>query len=213
MAPPAPDFAAQRRAMVGELRRIGRIGDPRVLDAIGEVPREEFVAPQSRPYAYENRALAIEAGQTISQPMVVAGMTEALALEPEDTALEVGTGSGYQAAVLARLCRHVVTIEREPQLAEHAAATLRRLGIDNVEVHLGDGRLGHPALAPYPAILVAAAAGALPPALTLQLAQGGRLVIPINLPGEEIQELRLYFRRGDELTYRVLYPVRFVPLL
>src|SRR5579872_3084349 len=125
--------------MVDEQLRPHGIHDERVLRALGAVPREEFVPADLRPYAYLDRALGIEAGQTISQPLVVAAMTQALDVQPEDTVLEVGTGSGYQAAVLSLLCSRVITIEREPLLAEHAAATLRRLGIGNVEVLLGDG--------------------------------------------------------------------------
>jgi protein-L-isoaspartate(D-aspartate) O-methyltransferase len=132
--------------------------------------------------------------------------------QPQDRALEVGTGSGYQASVLAKLCRHLVTVEREPALAENAAATLKRLGFENLEVAVGDGSLGWPESAPYDVILVACAATSLPAALVHQLADGGRLVIPIQTVADEPQDLRLYMRRGDEVTYRSLFPVLFVPL-
>jgi protein-L-isoaspartate(D-aspartate) O-methyltransferase len=180
---------------------------------MAEIPREEFVLPKLRRHAYEDRALAIECGQTISQPLVVALMTQAVAPKPDDIALEVGAGSGYQAAVLSRLCRKVITVEREPALAEHAQATLRRLGFMNVEVAVGDGSLGWPPEAPYNIILVAAAARGVPPALIERLADGGRMVIPVDVSPSEPQDLRLYVKHDDEVTYRSLFPVLFVPLL
>jgi protein-L-isoaspartate(D-aspartate) O-methyltransferase len=189
------------------------VTDARVLKVMSEVPREEFVLPRMRRHAYEDRALAIECGQTISQPLVVALMTQAVAPRPDDIALEVGAGSGYQAAVLSRLCRKVITVEREPALAEHAAATLRRLGFGNVEVAVGDGSLGWPPEAPYDIILVAAAARGVPPALVEQLAEGGRMVIPVVISPDEPQDLRLYVKHGAEVTFRSLFPVLFVPLL
>src|SRR3979411_215978 len=133
---------AQR--MVAEQLLPHGVTDERVLKVMAEIPREEFVLPRLRRHAYEDRALALDCGQTLSQPLVVALMTQAVAPKPEDIALEVGAGSGYQAAVLSRLCRKVITVEREPALAEHAAATLRRLGFDNVEVAVADGSLGWP---------------------------------------------------------------------
>src|SRR5438046_3232061 len=175
--------------MVAEQLRPHGVTDERVLEAMASVPREEFLAPRMRRHAYEDRALAIECGQTISQPLVVALMSQALALSPEDVALEVGTGSGYQAAVLSRLCRRVVTLELEPALAEHAAATLKRLGFDNVEVAVADGSRGWPSSAPYGGILVACAARELPAALVAQLADGGRLVIPVHTGSEQPQDL------------------------
>jgi protein-L-isoaspartate(D-aspartate) O-methyltransferase len=189
------------------------VTDARVLKVMSEVPREEFVLPRMRRHAYEDRALAIECGQTISQPLVVALMTQAVAPRPDDIALEVGAGSGYQAAVLSRLCRKVITVEREPALAEHAAATLRRLGFGNVEVAVGDGSLGWPPEAPYDIILVAAAARGVPTALVEQLAEGGRMVIPVVISPDEPQDLRLYLKHGAEVTFRSLFPVLFVPLL
>jgi len=189
------------------------VSDERVLKAMSEIPREEFVLPRLRRHAYEDRALAIECGQTISQPLVVALMTQAVAPKPDDIALEVGAGSGYQAAVLSRLCRKVITVEREPALAEHAAATLRRLSFTNVEVGVGDGSFGWPAEAPYDVILVAAAASGVPPALIDQLAEGGRMVIPVAVSSDGPQDLRLYGKHGGEVTFRSLFPVLFVPLL
>lgn len=199
--------------MVAEQLRPNGVVDPRVLDAIASLPREQFLSPAMRRHAYEDRALAIECGQTISQPLVVALMTQAVAPTAQDSALEVGTGSGYQAAILGRLCRSVITLEREPVLAEHASATLRELGIDNVEVAVADGSLGWPSRAPYDIILVAcAAAGNPPPALLEQLAEGGRLIVPVAVAPDSPQDLRLYTRHGAEVGYRSLFPVLFVPL-
>jgi protein-L-isoaspartate(D-aspartate) O-methyltransferase len=188
------------------------VTDQRVLDVMASIPREEFLAGSARRYAYEDRALAIDCGQTISQPLVVALMTQALRPQPDDVALVVGAGSGYQAAVLSRLCRRVVTLEREPSLAEHAAETLKRLGFDNADVAVADGSLGWPSLAPYNVILVACAAREVPPALIEQLAEGGRLAIPVITGPDAPQDLRLYERRGQEVTWRSLFPVLFVPL-
>ena len=201
---------AQR--MVAEQLRPHGVTDERVLEAMASVPREEFLAPRMRRHAYEDRALAIDCGQTISQPLVVALMTQASSPQPDDIALEVGTGSGYAAAVLSRLCRKVITIEREPALAEQASQTLRRLGFENVEVAVGDGSQGWPSEAPYNVILVAAAAGSVPQALIDQLADGGRMVIPVAVSAHEPQDLRVYLRRGADVLYRSLFPVLFVPL-
>ena len=200
-----------QRMVVEQLRPHG-VTDERVLQAMASVAREEFLSPRMRRHAYEDRALAIDCGQTISQPLVVALMIQAAAPKPDDLALEVGTGSGYAAAVLSRLCRRVITIEREPALAEHASETLRRLGFDNVEVAVGDGSLGWPASPSYDVILVAAAARGVPPALVEQLGDGGRMVIPVSTSIEEPQDLRVYERRDGEVTYRSLFPVLFVPL-
>src|SRR4030088_3316279 len=166
-----------QKMVVEQLRPHG-VYDERVLQVMAEIPREEFLPPRQRRHAYEDRALAIDCGQTISQPLVVALMTQAAAPTPDDIALEVGAGSGYQAAVLSRLCRKVITLEREPALAEHASERLRRLGFANVEVAVADGSLGWAADAPYHIILVACAAPRVPPALLDQLAGGGRMVIP-----------------------------------
>ena len=199
------------RMVVEQLRPHG-VTDERVLRAMSIVPREEFLAPRMRRHAYEDRALAIECGQTISQPLVVALMVQAAAPQPDDVALDVGTGSGYAAAVLSRLCRRVMSIEREPALAERASATLGSLGFENVDVAVGDGSLGWPANAPYNVILVAAAAGEVPPALIDQLADGGRMVIPVVVEQEEPQDLRVYERHGQRVGYRSMFPVLFVPL-
>jgi len=198
--------------MVAEQLRPHGVTDERVLEAMASVPREEFLAPRMRRHAYEDRALAIDCGQTISQPLVVALMTQAASPQPDDISLEVGTGSGYAAAVLSRLCRKVITIEREPALAEQASQTLRRLGFENVEVAVGDGSQGWPSEAPYNVILVAAAAGSVPQALIDQLADGGRMVIPVAVSAHEPQDLRVYLRRGADVLYRSLFPVLFVPL-
>jgi protein-L-isoaspartate(D-aspartate) O-methyltransferase len=198
--------------MVAEQLRPHGVTDDRVLQAMASVPREEFLAPRMRRHAYEDRALAIECGQTISQPLVVALMVQAAAPQSDDVALEVGTGSGYAAAVLSRLCREVISIEREPALAEHASETLRRVGVTNVEVAVGDGSLGWPARAPYRVVLVAAAARDVPPALIEQLADGGRMVIPVAVGPDEPQDLRLYLRSESGVVYRSLFPVLFVPL-
>jgi protein-L-isoaspartate(D-aspartate) O-methyltransferase len=198
--------------MVAEQLMPHGVRDERVLQAMAAIPREEFLPRKLRRHAYEDRALAIDCGQTISQPLVVALMTQAVAPQPDDLALEVGTGSGYQAAVMSRLCRKVITLEREPALAEHASATLQRLGFTNVEVAVADGSLGWTSSAPYDVILVACAAADVPRPLLDQLAEGGRMVIPVAVLLDQPQDLRLYERHDGELTYRSLFPVLFVPL-
>jgi len=198
--------------MVAEQLAPHGVVSERVLKVMAALPREEFLPAVARRYAYEDRALAIECGQTISQPLVVALMTQAVDPQPDDAALEVGTGSGYQAAVLSRLCSHVITLEREPALAERASATLSGLGFQNVEVAVADGGLGWPEGAPYNVIVVACAAAQVPQALLDELADGGRMVIPVHVGPDQPQDLRLYTRRGDEIGYRSLFPVMFVPL-
>ena len=199
--------------MVAEQLLPNGVTDERVLEVMSAIPREEFLSTRLRRHAYENRALAIDCGQTISQPLVVALMTQALKPRPEDVALEIGTGSGYQAAVLSRLCKKVVTLDREPALAEHAAETLMRLGFDNVEVAVADGSQGWPESAPYDLILVACASPELPTALMEQLGPEGRLVIPLGSADDEHQDLRVYERdTNGDLSSRSLFPVRFVPL-
>src|SRR3977135_4398958 len=195
-----------QRMVVEQLLPHG-VTDQRVLKVMSEIPREEFVLPRLRRHAYEDRALAIDCGQTISQPLVDALMTQAVAPKPDDVAREVGAGSGYQAAVLSRLCRKVITVEREPALAEHAAATLRRLGFNNVEVAVADGSLGWPAEAPYEIIVVAAAATGVPPLLIDTLAEGGRMFIPVAVSPNEPQDLRLYRKQDGQVTFRSLFPV------
>ena len=198
--------------MVAEQLRPHGVTDEGVLHAMAAVPREEFLHARMRRHAYEDRALAIDCGQTISQPLVVAMMIQAAAPGPQDVVLEVGTGSGYAAAVVSRLCRKVISVEREPALAEHASATLRRLAFDNVEVAVGDGSLGWPERAPYDVILVAAAARGVPEPLLEQMADGGRMVIPVVVTSEDPQDLRLYVRNSQGVSFRSLFPVLFVPL-
>jgi len=193
--------------------RLEEVSNPAVLRAMHTVPREEFVAAALRSAAYDDRALPIDCGQTISQPAVVAYMTEQLRLERTDRVLEVGTGSGYQAAVLAEIVSRVHTIERIPALAETAAARLARLGYRNIEVRAGDGTQGWPEAAPFNAIMVTAAAADIPPALVAQLAVGGRMIMPVGDPdGSQVLMLVERPPRG-ELVWRELWPVRFVPLL
>jgi protein-L-isoaspartate(D-aspartate) O-methyltransferase len=201
-----------RRAdrLIEELR--GAIDDERVLDAIRAVPREAFVPRGLRGRAYENIALPIGQGQTISQPLVVARMTELLRLQPDDRVLDVGTGSGYHAAVLAQLAAHVWTIERHRALSEQAAMALRHADIENVSLLIGDGSRGLPDAGPFDAINVAAAAWPeIPPALERQLTDGGRLVAPVGASG---QQLVLVERSLDgEIARTPMDPVRFVPLI
>jgi protein-L-isoaspartate(D-aspartate) O-methyltransferase len=208
----ALEVSTPAQKMVVEQLRPHGVYDERVLQVMSAIPREEFLPPKQRRHAYEDRALAIDCGQTISQPLVVALMTQAAEPSEDDVALEVGTGSGYQAAVLSRLCRKVITLEREPALAEHAAATLAGMGFTNVEVAVADGSFGWPAGAPYNIVLVACAAVEVPPPLIEQLADGGRLVIPVGLASREPQDLRVYTRHGDDVAFRSLFPVMFVPL-
>lgn len=203
--------AATATELVAELRP--SIGDERVLAAIAAVPRELFVPRRLRELAYENVALPIGLGQTISQPLVVARMLEELALAPEDRVLDVGTGSGYHAALLARLTRHVWTIERHAELSARAARSLWAAGAGNVTVLVGDGSRGWIAEAPYDAINVAAAAGPrIPLALERQLGTAGRLVAPVG--GDDDQRLvRVVRRRDGALERTMLEGVRFVPLI
>jgi protein-L-isoaspartate(D-aspartate) O-methyltransferase len=193
-----------------QLRRRG-ISDERVLDAMGRVPRELFVPEERRLYAYEDGALPIGYGQTISQPFIVATICALLALEGRERVLDVGTGSGYQAAVLAELAAEVVTIEHVPELAERARAALGEAGYDRVEVLVGDGSLGVPERAPFGAIAVAAAAPAVPPTLYSQLEEGGRLVVPRG--SRWGQELVLVVRSEAGPVERASVPCRFVPLI
>jgi protein-L-isoaspartate(D-aspartate) O-methyltransferase len=193
-----------------QLRRRG-IEDPRVLEAFARVPRELFVPAEMRRHAYADRALPIGSGQTISQPFMVATIVDALELEGGERVLDVGTGSGYQAAVLAELAAEVVTIERVPELAERARQTLAAAGYGNVDVRVGDGTLGVPEKAPYAGIAVAAAAPGIPEALYAQLAPGGRLVLPIGSRLEQWLEVVIRGEHGPERRRSV--PCRFVPLL
>lgn len=188
------------------------IRDARVLRAFAEVPRHAFVPPELAPSAYDDRALPLDHGQTISQPYVVALMLEALALAPGDRALEVGTGSGYAAALLARLCAEVYTIERLEGLADAARGRLKLMGVANVRVRAGDGTLGWPEAGPFDAILVSAGGPRLPQPLLDQLADGGRLVLPLGPEGGD-QELVVVSRVGERLERRDLGSVQFVPLV
>ena len=203
----------QRRQLVERQIKARGITDPAVLAAFAEVPREAFLSPEMAEFAYLDTALPIEKEQTISQPYIVALMTEALELTPSDRVLEVGTGSGYAAAILAKIAREVYTIERHAELAEQAAVRLKNEGFANVEVRHGDGTLGWPEHAPYDAIVVAAGGPEVPQPLLDQLAIGGRLVIPL---GEE-KNLQKLVRviRASESDYRreELCDVRFVPLI
>jgi protein-L-isoaspartate(D-aspartate) O-methyltransferase len=198
--------------MVEEQLRPRGIRDERVLQAMAALPREEFVPRSLRRHAYDDRALGIGGGQTISQPLVVALVAEALAPQPGDLALEVGGGSGYLAAVLSRLVRGVVAVELLPELAAAARERLKRLGIENVEVRAGDGTRGAADRAPFEVIAVSAAASKLPEALAEQLAEGGRMVIPLAA-GDDFQELTRFEKRRGELAARSLGPVSFVPLI
>jgi protein-L-isoaspartate(D-aspartate) O-methyltransferase len=193
------------------LRRRG-ISDQAVLRAMDEVPREHFVAPDCLDVAYSDHALPIACGQTISQPYVVAYMTEQLAVEPQHRVLEIGTGSGYQAAVLSRLVRKVVSIERYRTLAEAARNRLRTLGYDNVEVVVGDGFVGVPARAPYDRIIVTAAAENVPEVLVEQLVESGVLLLPLG-PHDGTQEIVKLTKTNEGLVQEQLIGVRFVPLL
>jgi protein-L-isoaspartate(D-aspartate) O-methyltransferase len=200
---PAPD------RLMSTLRR--HVADERVLSAIASVPRERFVPPDLREEAWENIPLPIGSGQTISQPLVVARMCELLELGGDETVLDVGTGSGYHAALLARLARHVYSIEVHASLSRQAADNLRSAGVENVTLVVGDGSRGLPEHAPYDAINVTAAAGgAIPPALAEQLAPGGRLVAPVE-DGE--QRLVVARRTDDGVALTELERVRFVPLV
>jgi len=201
---------ARRKVLVDYLREIG-VSDEKVLAAVAAVPREIFVPAAFRHQAYEDYPLEIGEGQTISQPSVVARITELAEVESRDRVLEIGAGSGYQAAVLAQLARFVFTLERLPRLAEAARARLSELGYANVSVQVMDGSLGWRAQAPFDVIIVSAAAPSIPKALTEQLTDGGRLVIPI---GElRRQQLVRVVRRGDRLEESSHGPATFVPLV
>ena len=205
-------FEDARQAMVARQLQRRDITDPRVLVAMGTVPRHRFVPEAMVSRAYGDYPLPIGEGQTISQPYIVALMTQWAEVAPGDKVLEVGTGSGYQAAVLAELTEKVFSIEIRPELARQAAARLHDLGYGRVRVRSGDGYQGWPEAAPFDAILVTAAAPRVPPALTAQLKEGGRLVIPLGLPGEP-QTLMRYRRVQGKLVEEASLAVRFVPLV
>jgi len=210
VADDAPLAALRSRMVACQLRGRG-IADERVLQAMGRVPRHEFVAEGDRDQAYEDYPLPIGAGQTISQPYMVGLMLEELELTPTDRVLEVGTGSGYATALLAELAAEVVSVERHPSLAARATELLARLGYANLKVIVGDGALGFPPAAPYDAILVSAAAPAVPPALLAQLAEGGRMVIPVGL--SDSQQLLLIHMQGRQPHVSLREMCRFVPLV
>lgn len=207
----ADPFQQARQRMVDDQLRRRDITDRRVLEAMRSVPRHRFVPPELDHLAYSDAPLPIGHRQTISQPYIVALMTQLLGLRGPETVLDVGTGSGYQAAILSRLARRVVSLERIPELAEGARATFEAIGVDNVELHLADGSSGWPADAPYAAILVAASAPRAPQPLLEQLADGGRLVVPVG--SLDSQMLERWTRRGTEWDCEQAAPVSFVPLV
>jgi protein-L-isoaspartate(D-aspartate) O-methyltransferase len=211
---PAPDgeepaYARAREEMVATQIAARDVRDPKTLAAMRKVARHLFVPPAAAAQAYDDHPLPIGHGQTISQPYIVGFMTQALGLKGGETVLEVGTGSGYQAAVLGEIAARVHTIEIVAPLAEEADRLLKRLGYTNVEVRAGDGYLGWPEAAPFDAIMVTAAAPRVPEPLKQQLKDGGRLIVPL---GDEWQELVVVTRRGDRFEERRVLPVRFVPM-
>ncbi len=208
---PSTDYDKEREHMVeNQLVRRG-IKDKRVLDAMRQVPRHLFIPEDMRGVAYSDGPLPIGQGQTISQPYIVALMTELLELTGQEKVLELGTGSGYQAAILSRLASQVYSVERHAALAEQAEEVLAKLGYDNVVIRVGDGTLGWPEHAPYEAIIVTAAAPDIPQPLTDQLTDGGRLVAPVGSRWSQV--LAKITREGDTLTREQLTPVAFVPLV
>ena len=202
-------LSRSKTALLAELAH--EVSDPRVLNAIARVPRERFVPPELRLRAYEDRPLPIGYGQTISQPLIVAIMTQAIDLRGDETVLEVGTGSGYQAALLSQLAAHVVTVERIPELARQAERTLVALGCSNVEVHVAGETLGWPDGAPYDAIIVTAGAPRVPHELVDQMRIGGRMAVPVG--SRDLQELVQVVRSPEGPVIIPLGPCRFVPLV
>ena len=211
----ATEEAVQRAEMVAEIRFVAaldqRVIENSVLKAMGQVPRHQFVPDSQRRNAYQNRPLPIGYSQTISQPYIVALMTDLLGLEPEQSVLEIGTGSGYQAAILAELVAQVFTIEIIPELGRESGQRLQRLGYDNIEPCVGDGYYGWSEHAPFDAIIVTAAASHIPPPLVQQLRPGGRMIIPVG--GQfMVQQLTLVEKLADgAVVTRQILPVRFVP--
>jgi protein-L-isoaspartate(D-aspartate) O-methyltransferase len=204
-------FAVERQHMVETQLRARGIRDPRLLNVMASIPRHEFVESRYRDQAYEDHPLPIAAGQTISQPYIVALMLELLQLDFASKVLEIGTGSGYQTAVLSKLASHVYSVERHSQLAGQAADTLSRLGFANVSVVTGDGSMGLAQHAPFDAIVVSAAAAEIPPALFDQLREGGRMIIPVGPP--EAQELQLVRKHAGKALISLREGCRFVPLI
>ena len=205
------EFDAQREYMVRDQIARRGIHDQRVLQAMRTVPRHLFIPEDQRYWAYSDGALRIDLGQTISQPYIVALMSQALQLSGHERVLEVGTGSGYQAAILGHLAAEIHSIERHPPLAKSAAALLMEQGLTNIRVHTGDGTLGLPDFAPYQGIMVTAAAPEVPSALLNQLDEGARLVIPVG--GRFSQVLQVLQRRGKKFKKSTISPVAFVPLI
>jgi protein-L-isoaspartate(D-aspartate) O-methyltransferase len=210
LQPPVVDLARQRERMVKEQLMPRGIHEERVLAAMAKVPREEFVPEYLRAASYADQPLPIGYDQTISQPFIVAFMTEQLRPRPTDRVLEIGTGSGYQAAILAELVAEVYSIEIIEPLAITAEATLQRLGYKNVHVKVGDGYKGWPEHAPFDIVIVTCAPDHVPPALADQLKEGGRMIIPVGGPGD--QELYLVEKEHGTLHRRAVSPVRFVPM-
>jgi len=207
---PTANFGTERQRMVQQQLMTRGITDARVLATMAKMPREEFVPPESRAASYEDGPLQIGHGQTISQPYIVAFMTEQLRPKASDRVLEIGTGSGYQAAILAGLVKDVYTIEIIEALAKDAEATLQRLGYKNVHVRVGDGYRGWPEYAPFDAITVTCAPDHVPQPLIDQLKEGGRMIIPVGGFGN--QELYLLEKKNGQLQRRSVLPVRFVPM-
>ncbi|HWX56865.1 MAG TPA: protein-L-isoaspartate(D-aspartate) O-methyltransferase [Verrucomicrobiae bacterium] len=208
---PSDAFAADRAAMVEQQLRRRGIHDPRVLEAMGKVPRHEFVAASEQPEAYSDRPIIIGEQQTTSQPYIIAAMLQAAEIKPEDRALEIGAGSGYQTALLAELASQVFAVERHPALADAARQLLERLQYTNVTVVAGDGSLGLPQEAPFDVIIVSAAAPQIPAALLDQLAPEGRLVVPVGDSYQQI--LQLARKQADGIKTTPLEGCRFVPLI
>ncbi len=207
---PARDFAAEREQMVRQQIALRGVTDARLLAAMRKLPRDQFVPAELRARSYTDQPLAIGHDQTISQPFIVAFMTETLRLQPTDRVLEIGTGSGYQAAILAELVAQVYTIEIVAPLGEEAKGTLQRLGYKNVHVKIGDGYLGWPEQAPFDAVIVTCAPERVPRPLIEQTREGGRIIIPVGAAGE--QNLYLYEKKEGQLKQRMVLPVRFVPM-
>src|SRR6185369_900153 len=207
------DFVAMRERMVKEQLQFRGVHDPKVLAAMRSVPREKFVSPELLGFAYEDRPLPIEEGQTISQPYMVAFMAEALELAGDERVLEIGTGSGYSAAVLSRIVPSVRSVERLPELASRALERLQLLGFANVDVHVADGSLGLPQFAPYDAIVVTAGAPEVPAPLLAQLAVRGRLVIPVGGSLNFQSLIRVHRESESEYRRESLMGVMFVPLI
>jgi len=205
------DFDARRKRMVETQIEARGIEDKKVLDAFREVERHKFVLPQYLPYAYADSPLPIGQGQTISQPYIVAYMTEALDLQKTDKVLEIGTGSGYQAAILAEICDSVFTIEIFEKLAEKAQQLFNQLGYDNIVSKVGDGYKGWPEYAPFDGIIVTCAPTEIPTPLQQQLAEGGRMIIPVG--DDPVQNLVLMVKKRGKIRKQSVLPVRFVPMI